>query len=66
MVFAKTPTGAQLSHLDYPCYSPVFCASATGFFIEAILRHGGKDPSVIEAQCHCRGDRVCRFDLHWT
>jgi hypothetical protein len=66
VVVSQTATGAQLSHFDYPCYSPVFCASATGFFLEAILRHGGRDPQVLELQCHCRGDGVCRFDLRWT
>lgn len=64
--FTKTATGAQLAHFDYPCFSPIFCATAVGFFIEAILRHGGREPEVVETQCHCRGDAVCRFDLRWS
>jgi len=66
VVFGRAPGGVELSHFDYPCYSPVFCASATGFFLEAILRHGGRDPEVLEPQCHCRGDGVCRFTLRWS
>ena len=39
--FEKTPNGAQMIYANYPCYSPIFCASAFGYFLESILRHGG-------------------------
>lgn len=61
----KTEHGAQMIYTGYLCYSPVYCASATGFFLEAMLRHGGKDPKVVETHCVCRGDDVCLFDLQW-
>jgi hypothetical protein len=63
--FKKTDRGGLMMYFDYPCYSPVFCASAIGFFLEAILRHGGTSPGVEETRCHCRGDGVCVYDLEW-
>jgi hypothetical protein len=61
-----TPRGAQMAYFDYVCYSPVFCASAIGFFLEAILRHGGREPRVAELKCTCRGEGVCLYDLRWS
>ncbi|MGA7615691.1 MAG: hypothetical protein WBX15_10995 [Thermoanaerobaculia bacterium] len=63
--FHKTPHGARMDYLEYPCYSPYYCASALGFYKEAILRHGGTDPRVVEVKCHCRGDAVCSFEMEW-
>lgn len=65
VVYTRTPRGAVMEYFDYPCYSPVFCASGVGFFLEAILRHGGRDPEVRETRCHCRGDGVCRYEMTW-
>jgi hypothetical protein len=64
-VFTRTSGGAQMAYHDYVCYSPVFCASAPGFYVEAILRHGGRHPEVEELKCTCRGDGVCLYDLRW-
>ncbi len=66
VAFTKTATGGVMEYFDYPCYSPVFCASAVGFFLEAILRHGGKEPKVVETKCHCHGDKVCRYEMTWS
>ena len=63
--FEKTANGARMIYSNYPCYSPVFCASAIGFFTESILRHGGTDPRVTETKCQCHGDRTCTFDMTW-
>lgn len=63
--FEKTANGARMIYSNYPCYSPVFCASAAGYFLESILRHGGTDPSVTETKCHTRGDRTCTFEMSW-
>jgi predicted hydrocarbon binding protein len=65
VVFTKTAEGAQMSYTGYLCYSPVYCASAVGFFLEAVLRHGGRDPKVVETKCHSRGDTECLYDLQW-
>jgi len=51
---------------DNPCYSPLYCASAVGFFWEALLRHGARQARVEESKCHCRGDRVCLYELEWS
>ena len=63
--FEKTPSGAKMIYSGYPCYSPVYCASAYGYFLESILRHGGSEPKVTETRCQCRGDSSCTFEMIW-
>ncbi|MGZ5431300.1 MAG: hypothetical protein ACXWH7_00095 [Thermoanaerobaculia bacterium] len=63
--FEKASSGARMIYANYPCYSPVFCASAIGYFMESILRHGGKDPKVSETKCQCHGDKTCTFEMAW-
>jgi hypothetical protein len=63
--FEKTPAGAKMIYTAYPCYSPLYCASAFGYFLESILRHGGSDPRVSETRCQCRGDSTCTFEMTW-
>ena len=63
--FEKTPKGARMIYSNYPCYSPIFCASAIGYFQESILRHGGTEPAVTETKCQCHGDKTCTFEMTW-
>jgi predicted hydrocarbon binding protein len=63
--FEKTPAGGRMIYAGYPCYSPIFCASAIGYFMESILRHGGTDPKVAETKCQCHGDKSCTFEMTW-
>lgn len=63
--FEKTPAGARMIYSDYPCYSPIYCASAIGYFQESILRHGATEPTVVEAKCQCLGDKTCTFEMTW-
>jgi hypothetical protein len=63
--FEKTAGGAKMIYTAYPCYSPAYCASAFGYFLESILRHGGTDPKVTETRCQCRGDSSCTFEMIW-
>jgi len=56
---------AHVRYLDYPCYSPIFCASGIGYFLEAVMRHGGQNADVKHPQCLTRGDDVCDFELSW-
>src|SRR5688572_13985067 len=63
--FEKTPNGGRMIYSNYPCYSPVYCASAIGFFLESILRHGGTDPTVTETKCQCHGEKSCTFEMTW-
>lgn len=65
VAFEKTATGARMIYSDYPCYSPIYCASAFGFFLESILRHGGTEPSVSEVRCQTLGDKTCTFEMSW-
>jgi predicted hydrocarbon binding protein len=64
--FQQTPRGGRMVYSGYPVYSPIYCASAIGFFLEAILRHGGHDPAVTETRCQCLGQPSCTFELTWT
>jgi hypothetical protein len=63
--FEKTASGARMIYSNYPCYSPVFCASAIGYFMESILRHGASDPTVVESKCQCMGDKTCTYEMTW-
>ncbi len=63
--FEKTPHGGRMTYSKYPCYSPIFCASAIGYFLEAMLRHGARDPRIEETSCQCRGGSSCTFELTW-
>jgi predicted hydrocarbon binding protein len=63
--FEKTPNGGRMLCSDYPVYSPIYCASGVGFYLESILRHGGSEPSVIETKCQTLGDAYCSFEMAW-
>jgi len=61
----KTANGAKMVYTDYPCYSPIYCASAHGYFFESMLRHGANDPTVAETRCQTLGDSSCTFEMTW-
>lgn len=63
--FVRTPNGGRMVFSGYPCFSPIYCASAVGYFLEAILRHGGRDPEVVETSCQTRGDATCTYQMTW-
>lgn len=63
--FVKTPNGGRMVFSDYPVFSPIYCASAVGFYLESILRHGGTEPSVVETKCQTLGDAHCAFEMTW-
>jgi len=63
--FERTPGGGRMIYANYPVHSPVYCASAIGFFLESILRHGGTEPKVTETTCQCHGDKTCTFEMTW-
>ena len=63
--FQQSARGGRMIYTNYPVYSPIYCASAVGFFLEAILRHGGQEPTVTEARCQCHGQPSCTFELTW-
>ncbi|HYC90206.1 MAG TPA: hypothetical protein VEO54_13405 [Thermoanaerobaculia bacterium] len=63
--FEKTAHGGRMIYAGYPVHSPIFCASAVGYFMESMLRHGAKDPKVVETKCQCHGDKTCTYELTW-
>ena len=63
--FEKTPNGGRMVYMNYPVYSPIYCASAVGYFLESILRHGGTEPNVVETKCQCLGEKSCTFEMSW-
>jgi predicted hydrocarbon binding protein len=65
MKFEKSANGGRAIYSNYPCYSPIYCASAIGFFLESILRHGGAEPNVVETKCQCLGDKTCTYEMTW-
>lgn len=63
--YEGNPRGGKMVYTDYPCYSPIYCASAIGYFLESIYRHGGTEPTVVEPKCQTLGDRECVFEMTW-
>lgn len=59
-------TSGKMVYLDYPCYSPVFCESAFGFFEQCLVLFGATSQTVTEPRCHCRGDSSCTFSMSWS
>lgn len=63
--FEKTPAGGRMVYSDYPVYSPIYCASAIGFFMESVYRHGATQPVVKETTCQTLGDKSCIYEMSW-
>lgn len=60
------PRSGRIRMEDYPEYSPVFCASASGYYEGALQMMHVPGPIVTnETECHCAGDGVCIFELRW-
>jgi hypothetical protein len=50
----------------YDEYSPVYCASAIGYYEGALSTMDPPGPiRVTETQCQCAGDAACVFDVSW-
>ncbi|HSP35876.1 MAG TPA: hypothetical protein VLU46_16305 [Thermoanaerobaculia bacterium] len=58
--------GGRMIHAGYPCFSPVFCASAIGYYEEALRIHNGRNVIVTESGCQCAGDASCTFVMRWS
>lgn len=60
------PHAGRIRMEDYPEYSPVFCASASGYYEGALAMMHVPGPIVAqETLCHCAGDGVCLFEMSW-
>lgn len=65
VAYVEKVGGGVMVHTEYPCYSPVFCASAIGYYEQTILSHGGRDVHVREVECMCHGEKSCSFEMEW-
>jgi uncharacterized protein (TIGR02265 family) len=65
--YQKTsPRSGRIRAEDYPEYSPVFCASGTGYYEGALKMMRVPGPlQVTESSCQCAGDPACVFELAW-
>ena len=50
---------------EYYEYSPVFCASALGYYEEALRIMNAGPIVVTETLCQCAGDAMCQYELKW-
>ena len=56
----------RMIHTGYACFSPNYCASAIGYYEEAIRIHGGRNVIVTECNCQCAGEKSCTFVMRWS
>lgn len=63
---AGSASSGTMVHAGYGCYSPLYCASAVGFYSEALRMHGRRNTRVRETSCQCLGAEACRFELSWS
>jgi hypothetical protein len=62
----RSANSGVMTHRNYSSYSPLYCESAAGYYQESVVLHGGKDVTVNEAECQCRGDGACVFVMRWS
>ncbi len=55
-----------ISHTVYPCFSPIYCASAIGYYEKSSAINGALRPEVRETSCQCLGDDACTFQMSWS
>ena len=68
--FGTAKYEAEQSHgraiqADYVAWSPLYCATARGFYAECVRLHGLGGVKVFESECHCAGQRRCVFEISW-
>lgn len=63
---AMGPRAIRLTMSGYAMFSPVYCASALGYYDRAMSAMGAPGHTrVLESQCHCSGDDACVFEVSW-
>ena len=55
----------RMIHTEYTCYSPIFCASALGYYDGCLTSHGASKATVVEKECQCYGAPTCTFEMKW-
>lgn len=58
-------TRGRVSHAGAACFSPVWCASAIGYYEQALVMQSAIPVRVDEVSCRCSGDERCTFELEW-
>lgn len=58
-------TACELRHVSARCFSPLYCASAVGYYEQVVLMHDGTNVTVEEVLCQCAGDEACVFRVRW-
>ncbi len=61
----SSSVSARMVHAKYSSYSPLFCESAIGYYVEAVSMHGVSDVVAVETSCQCHGDESCTFMIRW-
>lgn len=59
-------TTGSMTHGGAECFSPVWCASAIGYYEQALVMQDAIPLRVAETACRCNGDTHCAFELEWT
>lgn len=58
-------TSGRMIHTVYRCFSPVYCASAIGYYEQALVTLHAIPVRVDETSCQCAGKASCTFELEW-
>lgn len=59
-------TSGRMTHTAYRCFSPAYCASAIGYYEQALVSHHAVPLRVEEVSCQCSGAASCTFELNWA
>jgi predicted hydrocarbon binding protein len=59
-------TSGRMAHSAYRCFSPVYCASAIGYYEQALVTNHAIPVRVEETSCQSNGDASCTFELEWA
>ncbi|HYC89674.1 MAG TPA: hypothetical protein VEO54_10725 [Thermoanaerobaculia bacterium] len=55
----------ELRHVAARCFSPLYCASAIGYYQQAAVMHGAASVTIEEVLCQCTGGEACVFLVQW-
>ncbi|HEX6100816.1 MAG TPA: hypothetical protein VF432_31150 [Thermoanaerobaculia bacterium] len=58
-------TSGRMTHTA-ECFSPAWCASAIGYYEQALVMQEAIPLRVDEVSCRCNGAARCTFELQWS
>jgi hypothetical protein len=59
-------TRGRMTLSGAPCFSPVWCASAAGYYEQALVIQDAIPVRIEEVSCRCHGEPDCTFELEWS